>query len=140
MLVVDDDVRLREMLGRLLGKDHDVTLASSAEEALASMRSGKRYDAIVSDVMMPGMTGVDLFVELERLDRRQAERVIFITGGAFTPATRAFLETAKNPFLEKPFDNRALRELVSSVAAASDRLALGSTSRATQVCGGLFSP
>jgi PAS domain S-box-containing protein len=112
VLVVDDDDRLRETLGRLLRKEHDVTLAARAEDALAPIRDGKRYTAIVSDLMMPEMTGMEFYAELQQLDPLQAQRVVFITGGAFTAAATTFLETVANHRLDKPFELTALRDLV----------------------------
>ena len=125
VLVVDDDDRLREALGRLLRKEYEVTLAARAEDALAPIRDGKRYAVIVSDLMMPDMTGIEFHAQLQRLDPRQAERVVFITGGAFTVSASVFLETISNPRLEKPFELAALRDLVrrrSKVALDEDEL------------------
>jgi CheY-like chemotaxis protein len=116
LLVVDDDDRLRETVGRMLQKDHDVTLASQATQALELIEHGARFDVIVSDVMMPEMTGIDLYTELQRIDPRQASRVVFITGGAFTQSARDFLDAVSNPRLEKPFDPKELREIVRGVA------------------------
>jgi PAS domain S-box-containing protein len=112
VLVVDDDARLRETLARLLRKEYDVTLAACAEEALAPIRAGKRYAVIISDLMMPEMTGMEFYAQLQRLDPRQAQRVVFITGGAFTSTASAFLDTIANPRLEKPFELTALRDLL----------------------------
>jgi CheY-like chemotaxis protein len=119
ILVVDDDDRLREAIGRLLRKDHQVTLAARAEDALRPIRDGKRYAVIVSDIMMPEMTGMDFYAELQRLDPQQAGRVVFITGGAFTSGADAFLDAVANPRLEKPFELAALRELVRGCIAAA---------------------
>jgi PAS domain S-box-containing protein len=112
VLVVDDDDRLRETLGRLLRKEYDVTVAARAEDALAPIRDGKRYTVIVSDLMMPEMTGMEFYAQLQGLDPQQAQRVVFITGGAFTSTANTFLATVANPRLDKPFELTALRNLV----------------------------
>lgn len=61
------------------------------------------------------MSGMDLYEELLRAKPSLAERVIFLTGGAFTPRSRDFLATASRPYLEKPFDPSALRRAVASL-------------------------
>jgi CheY-like chemotaxis protein len=63
--------------------------------------------------MMPVMTGMELHAELSRAAPDQAERIVFLTGGAFTPGARLFLDQVPNPRLDKPFQIQALRSLVS---------------------------
>lgn len=62
--------------------------------------------------MMPEMTGADFFEELRRRHPAHAQRVVFLTGGAFTPSTRAFLDGVANQRIEKPFDAKRLRALL----------------------------
>ncbi len=62
---------------------------------------------------MPVTTGVEFHQRLTALDRQQDERTIFITGGAFTEASRKFLETTANDRLEKPFDQQKLRQIIA---------------------------
>jgi len=52
---------------------------------------------------MAGMTGMQLYDELRRVDPGMAARVTFMTGGAFTPEAREFLARVPNRCLEKPF-------------------------------------
>jgi len=64
LLVVDDDTRLRALLGRYLGEQgHIVTTAASAAEARALMRS-LAFDLLVLDVMMPGQNGLEFAKDL----------------------------------------------------------------------------
>jgi hypothetical protein len=65
--------------------------------------------------MMPQMTGMDLHAAIAELDPSQATRTVFLTGGAFTPRGRAFLDAVPNRRLDKPFDVNGLRELVGSM-------------------------
>jgi CheY-like chemotaxis protein len=67
---------------------------------------------ILCDLMMPDMTGMDLHADLVRRDPRVAERMVFLTGGAFTGDARRFLDEVPNARLEKPFDVGALRAAV----------------------------
>jgi len=62
----------------------------------------ERFDVIVSDLMMPEMTGMALYDEVQRVAADQAERMVFMTGGAFTAAAREFLERVENPRIDKP--------------------------------------
>jgi CheY-like chemotaxis protein len=63
--------------------------------------------------MMPEMGGIEWFEEVRRLAPGLAARVVFVTGGAFTAAARAFLEGVDNPRLEKPFSPADVRTAVS---------------------------
>jgi CheY-like chemotaxis protein len=112
VLVVDDEVILGRSVKRMLSRDHDVTVTTSAQDALQLFSSGQRFDVILCDLMMPVMTGMEFFEELRKRAPEQAERMVFVTGGAFTERARQFLEQTPNPRLEKPFDNQALRALV----------------------------
>ncbi len=108
LLIVDDEPNLARSLQLLLEPEHDVTLARDAREALEQLRNGGRYDAILCDLMMAEMTGSQFHEELSRILPEQAGRIIFMTGGAFTPETRTFLERATNLRLLKPFTKEEL--------------------------------
>jgi CheY-like chemotaxis protein len=97
---------------RILSKEHDVVAVVTANEALALCAGGERYDLILSDLMMPEMTGMDLYRELLRIDPEQADRMVFLTGGAFTPKARRFLSETPQEHIEKPFDSAHLRASV----------------------------
>jgi CheY-like chemotaxis protein len=111
ILVVDDELLVGNSVKRILAKAHDVLALSSAKDALSLCESGEIFDLILCDLMMPDMTGMELHRELARVRPEHAERMIFMTGGAFTPEARKFLETSKE-HVEKPFDSANLRALV----------------------------
>lgn len=113
ILVVDDEPMIAGVIRRTLSKEHDVVTAAAAAEALDRIRGGESFDVILCDLMMPQMTGMDLHAELCTVDPTYAERMIFLTGGAFTPAARAFLDEVPNQRVEKPFDAQHLRSLVN---------------------------
>ena len=119
VLVVDDEVILGRSVKRMLSRDCNVTVTTSAKEALELFARGLRFDVILCDLMMPEMTGMDLQEELGRRVPEQAARMVFVTGGAFTDRARLFLERSPNPRLEKPFDNQALRTLVRTLCSAA---------------------
>jgi len=112
VLVVDDEPAVGFAVRRLLAFEHDVELRSRAEDALDAIARGERFDAIVCDLMMPGMTGMDLHAALERLAPEQARRMMVLTGGAFTEGAREFLDRVSLPRCDKPFDAKILREMV----------------------------
>jgi CheY-like chemotaxis protein len=101
-------------LRRLL-PEHEVTIASSAAEALSAIAIQPDLDVILCDLMMPEVSGIELYRELTSRYPGLAPRVVFITGGAFTAEATAFLRQAGNPLLEKPFDLPRLRALVSGL-------------------------
>ena len=76
------------------------------------MEGGERDEVILCDVMMPEMTGPDLYEALIELAPDQARRIIFITGGAFSPASQSFLDRVSNPCFEKPCDIQKLRSAI----------------------------
>ncbi|HEY0991628.1 MAG TPA: two-component regulator propeller domain-containing protein [Kofleriaceae bacterium] len=115
VMLIDDEPQVARGMQRLLRGDHDVTVSLCARDALALIVQGARYDAIVTDVMMPNMTGIELIEELQRIAPDQARRVILLSGGVFTSQTRERLEQLGAPQLEKPVTAQALRDRVLQV-------------------------
>jgi CheY-like chemotaxis protein len=111
VLVVDDEPDLGKAFKRLL-RGHSMTLVTRAQAALDLLAAGKTFDIIFSDLMMPEMSGMDFHEEALRRFPDAADRMVFVTGGAFTPAAIAFLARVPNERLEKPFEPEAVRELV----------------------------
>ena len=119
VLVVDDEPAIGRMIQTVLGH-HDVEVVSSGENALARLRVDHAFDVIVCDLMMPTVTGMDVFAavaaELPGVERR----FVLVTGGAFTARARAFLEAIPNERLDKPFTTGAL-EAAMAVTVAKTR-------------------
>ncbi len=113
VLVVDDESIIGTVIRRSLAAQHDVVALTHATEALARIHAGESFDVILCDLMMPDMTGMELHAELAKIDPARANGIIFLTGGAFTPAARAFLDEVPNQRIEKPFDAQHLRALVN---------------------------
>jgi CheY-like chemotaxis protein len=111
ILVVDDQPMLAKAIRRMLS-GHDVTVAADAHEALAMIVSGERFDVIISDLMMPGMSGMELHAAIAALDSDQVAKMVFMTGGAFTPAAQQFFNEVGSPTLEKPFDRAGLLAVI----------------------------
>jgi CheY-like chemotaxis protein/anti-sigma regulatory factor (Ser/Thr protein kinase) len=113
VLVVDDERLVGTAIARALSEDSDVDVVNDAQQALARIAKGDRYDVILCDLMMPVMTGMDLYAEIVRIAPKLVGRLVFMTGGAFTPRARAFLESVVNPCLEKPIDTSKLRSIIA---------------------------
>jgi PAS domain S-box-containing protein len=112
LLIVDDDPIVASVIARTLADAHEVVAVVSGAEALRELE-GDPFDLVLCDLMMPVMTGMDLYNHVVASDPDLARKMVFITGGAFTERARDFLGTVENARLEKPFDARTLRTLVN---------------------------
>jgi PAS domain S-box-containing protein len=119
VLLVDDEILVAQTIERLLRRDHDVTIAQCGSEALDHVAGGAWFDAIISDVMMPNMTGIELIDELRRIAPAQADRLIFLSGGAFTTQARERLDALGVQQLEKPVTAAQLRACIHLVATTA---------------------
>ncbi|MCP3141158.1 hybrid sensor histidine kinase/response regulator [Pyxidicoccus xibeiensis] len=116
VLAVDDEPRVLDLLRRLL-RGHELVTATNGREALERLREDREFDLILCDLMMPELTGMDVYAAVRDLWPGLQERIVFITGGAFTPETQRFLQNVTNPLLAKPFEPAQLRELVATATA-----------------------
>ena len=127
ILVIDDEPIICFTIERLLSVDYDVVAMTSAAGALDRIRGGERFDVILCDLMMPEMDGIDLHQEVRSMAADQADRIVFVTGGAFTPRGQEFLANVPNARVEKPFDVesllRLIRERVPAVPATRAAIA-----------------
>ncbi len=113
VLVIDDDEALVASMALVLGDQHEVETMTNARAALQRLLAGERFDAVLCDLMMPGMSGMEFHARLSAAHPALADQVIFLTGGAFTGAAQAFLDRVSNARLDKPF---AAQELLARVA------------------------
>jgi PAS domain S-box-containing protein len=116
VLVVDDEPLVADMLRRTLSDGHDVTVATDARTALDFVLSGAEFDLIFCDLLMPRMSGMDLYTALKAERPGVEERIVFMTGGAFTERAAQFLATVPNRKMSKPFDLTELERVVSKAA------------------------
>ena len=112
VLVVDDEPVLAAALGRSLEPEFEVEVLSTGRAAVARLGRAPPIDAILCDLIMPDMTGMDVYEALNETDPVMASRIIFMTGGTFTQRARAFLASVPNPALDKPFDLGMLEALL----------------------------
>jgi CheY-like chemotaxis protein len=114
VLVVDDDALVARSLGRAL-KGHEVEAVASAEDALDRL-DRETFDVVLCDLMMPTMTGMDLYEEVRVRWPGLEQRILFMTGGSFTARARDFTAHVKNTCLEKPVGPGELLEAVERAA------------------------
>jgi CheY-like chemotaxis protein/anti-sigma regulatory factor (Ser/Thr protein kinase) len=119
VLVVDDEPAVGMAIRRVL-RHHDVTVVTTAQGALDLLAAGKDFDVVLSDLMMPGMSGMELYRSLVQSHPKIASRVVFVTGGALTAEANAFLDRVGNNRVEKPFDSNRLRELIQKLVARAE--------------------
>lgn len=113
LLVVDDDVLVARTLVRLLS-EHRVEVATSGRDALERLAvDGTNFDLVLCDLMMPDMTGMDVYEEVERSHPGLAARFVFISGGGVTERSRRFLELHADRVLPKPIDSSQLSRLLA---------------------------
>ncbi|HET7239704.1 MAG TPA: PAS domain S-box protein [Gemmatimonadales bacterium] len=121
LLIAEDDTVLRALTVRTLARlGYRCLAAESAEAALMVLRSGEAVDLLVTDVVMPGMSGGSLGEHLER--ERPGLPILYISGFAGEDVIRRGLLAAGRPFLQKPF---APDELALKVREVLDRAAAG---------------
>jgi CheY-like chemotaxis protein len=109
-LVVDDEAFLLECLVDALGAwGLEVASSTRGDEAIQNLESGT-FDLIVSDIRMPGLSGMDLFEWLKVHRPAMTRRILYTTGDAFDAKTREFLESSQVPYLGKPFDLKQLKQ------------------------------
>jgi CheY-like chemotaxis protein len=115
VLVADDDAAVGAALARLLEREHDVHSVTGGRQVLARVEAGERFDAIVLDLQMPDLTGMDVFARLQEVAPEQADRVLFVTADTFSQAVQAFTERHSDRVLEKPHHTQSIKRLLRTV-------------------------
>jgi len=117
ILIVDDDRLVRQSYRRILATDHEVVAVAGGREALERIGAGELFDLVVCDLIMPQMTGMELYARVRKTDPSLAERFLFVTGGTNSDAAREFLSTSGRPWAYKPMTTRKLRAAVADCLA-----------------------
>ena len=111
VLVIDDEAFIGRGIQRVLANAHDVDFEVDSARGLARA-SSERYDVILCDLSMPGMSGIEIYEALTKTAPETAKRMVFLTGGAYTDRATAFLESVENVCLEKPVGAATLNRVV----------------------------
>lgn len=122
VLVVDDEELVGRSIRRAL-RAHDVQVVTRGRDAIRLLCASPapEFDIVFCDLMMPEVSGMDVFSEVSREAPEMAKRFVFMTGGAFTPRARRFLESLPNRCMEKPFDLGLVRTLTVDAASRKQR-------------------
>lgn len=111
ILVVDDEKNQREILETILsGEGYDVTTASSGEAAMKFVES-RRFDLVLTDLKMTGMSGLDLLKQLTDYDKSII--VILLTAHGSVDSAVDAMRLGAFEYLQKPYDSENLLETVS---------------------------
>lgn len=120
ILLIDDMAGVRRAVVAMLKRaGHTVTATESGSEGLAMLKT-RRFDLVVTDMLMPGTDGADVLSYLETLPNRP--RVIAISGGGAGLSAEGALRLARikaDAFLEKPFDSDELLAAVDKLLVKS---------------------
>lgn len=120
VLVVDDDRLVLKSYQRSLGRDFELSTAADGEEAVRLVRE-RSFDVVLCDLMMPGYDGPAVYEAVTQVRPELAHRFLFLSGGAFTARTRAFIEKLGERLLEKPIDVARVREAVARLLLSPSR-------------------
>lgn len=112
-MLVDDEEAVLRALVKVLGRHYDVTTVSSAERAL-QLIAGSSWHAILTDVMMPGLTGIELARRALQLCPPLAGRVVLMSGGV-PPDVHSKLLSIGLPVLSKPFSLEQARAVLDQL-------------------------
>ncbi|MFC2006854.1 PAS domain S-box protein [Chloroflexota bacterium] len=115
ILVVDDDPIVQEFLTAVLTEEgHKVDIVDNGDDAMERLGS-EEYDVILLDVKLPGISGIDIYEELDKSSKSLVSKVIFITGDMMSVDTMVFIKSAQAPYLTKPFDAEQLTKEIGRI-------------------------
>lgn len=114
ILVCDDSPTIRSMMAALLGRAYTLRLAATAEEAL-ELAPAFSPDLVISDLILPGMSGRDLIQRLRAIPAFEEVPMILLTAVGESEARADGLEAGADDYLVKPIRERELRARVSSL-------------------------
>jgi signal transduction histidine kinase/ActR/RegA family two-component response regulator len=119
LLVVDDEEAFLRAVDRMLGAEHDVVTTADPFEALRRIEGGEQFDVLLTDVVMPHLSGIALHALVAKCAPALAGRTLFVTGGAVTAAVADFLARRPATVIEKPCGAGALRNAIADVLAGT---------------------
>ena len=120
LIIEDDDVIAQGMARHLQAAGFDAVGVANGETGLARLRF-EHPDVCVLDLMLPGLTGVDLYTAAVMKRPELASRFVFISGGSFAAGTLEFFDRVRNPVLRKPMSPTELRDVLRQVVSSAQR-------------------
>lgn len=116
ILVADDDPEICTLIRTILSKGpFDVTLCNDAESALVALQQEKRFDILISDFMLPGISGIELITQVRQNRTTARIPIVMISGHSNYLMDARAKAAGANAFLNKPFSLKQLRALVNTL-------------------------
>jgi DNA-binding NtrC family response regulator len=119
LLIVDDDTLIRDTLHEFLSENHECHTADRAEQALSYLEVEK-YDAVITDVSMPGLTGREILMYVQ--NQHPTTPVIVISGKPDGADGKSLVEMGAFAYLTKPFQLDEIEEVVTRAIAQHQEL------------------
>ena len=113
VLVADDDPEICTLIATILAKGpYQVTVCSDAESALVHIQRDAAYDILISDFMLPGISGIELIAQVRQNAPTSHMPIVMISGHNNYAMDERAKEAGANAFLNKPFTLLQLRTTV----------------------------
>lgn len=115
VLIIEDEPIIRRMCSRtLVLQGFEVDALDNGRDALRALIN-ENYAACLSDITMPGMSGIQIYRNLQEKCPQKLKNIIFMTGDMLNQDVKNFVKTLTNPFLAKPFLPDELVQVVKQV-------------------------
>lgn len=117
VLLIDDEATIRAAMRRFFARrGWQVEEAEDGQAALELLlASDREFDVVISDLRMPGLSGIELHDRLMELRPELLDRLVFSTGDVASRDAADFLERCRRPVLQKPFELSELLAVVERV-------------------------
>jgi CheY-like chemotaxis protein len=113
VLVADDDPEICTLIKTILGKGpYEITLCNDAESALVHIQREEPYDILISDFMLPGISGIELITQVRQNAATARMPIVMISGHSNYAMDARAKSAGANAFLNKPFTLSQLRTIV----------------------------
>jgi signal transduction histidine kinase len=112
VLIIDDEPAIGGAIRAGLRDEHDVVVVQRAADAFARFDAGETFDLVLCDLVMPDVSGPQVYATIAERWPALTACLVFMTGGAFTSETEEFMEKAAAPIFTKPFRLDQLKQLV----------------------------
>lgn len=126
VLVADDDPEICTLIKTILGKGpYEITLCNDAESALVQIQREGGFDMLISDFMLPGISGIELISQVRQNGPTARMPIVMISGHSNYAMDARAKAAGANAFLNKPFTLTQLRTTVQQLLSGPLESALG---------------
>ncbi|MDT8317034.1 MAG: response regulator [bacterium] len=113
ILIVDDDFMSAKLMKMLIGNSDNIETASNGREGLRKINK-QRFDLIISDVHMPVMTGIEMYVEAKKSDPGIKDRMLFLSAST-DPEMIGFFKEQNLAYMVKPSPVTQIRDMLRKI-------------------------